>query len=277
MSYVTTLLASKLAHSAGNASKSGYTQIIASTAEQYDGIEITFRTNSGGVRALVDIAVGGLGSEVVVIANIPIRTSSNSNIYRVFFPLRIAASSRVAIASQANGAGQTFVLSAWGVKGAFTSYATCTTYGADTTNTTGTVVDGGGSANTEGNWVELTSACAADHDQLIVSVLSPITNASASVSVMVDIGTGAALSETAILNDIFALNPNGAVGNNVPCKPMFPAATVASGTRIAARCQADSTDAQGRTAGVIVHAMSAPYSSSTATPQLVGSGPLVRV
>lgn len=261
MAYVTTLLGSKVAHNAGNATKAGYTQIIASTAEQYDGLEVTVRGNSGAVRILLDIATGGAGSETVIVANIPIRTSSNGNLVRFFIPIRIAASTRIAIAAQGSGAGQTLVVTMHGVVGSFTSYATCTTYGADTGTTSGTVVDGGGSANTEGSWVQLTASCAADHDLLIVSLLSPVTNAAATVNVMVDIGTGAAASETAILNDLFMLNPNGAVGNNPPCKPLYPATTVASGTRIAARCQADNTDANGRTAGVIVHAMSSPFST----------------
>lgn len=261
MAYITTLLANRVANTGGNATKSAYIQLIAATAAEYDGIILRFRATSGGVRMLVDIAVGAAAAEAVVIADIPLRSTSTTQ-PTVFIPLRFAAGVRIAVRSQGSGAGQSLQVSAWGVTGAFTSYATCTTYGADLTNTTGTVVDGGAVSNTEGAWVELTAACGADHDQLIVSTQSPVTNSGANSNVLVDIGTGAAAAETVILPDFWQYNGNGGPALSNPCVQMFPASTVASGSRIAARCQADSTDANGRTAAVIIHAMSGPHSSA---------------
>lgn len=264
MAYVTTLLASKTSVTGGNATKSAYTPLIASTAAQYDGIVIRCRPTSGAVRMLIDIATGAALSETVVIANIPIRTNTTTALFSIFVPLRIAAGTRLAISAQGNAASQTLMVTVHGVVGSFTSYATCTTYGADLANTTGTVVDGGGSANTEGNWAELTAACAADHDMLLVSLLSPVTNSAATGDLMADIGTGAAASETAVLNDLLLNVTTGPVNWN-PCQPMWPASTISSGTRIAARCQATTTDANGRTSGVIVHAMSSPFTTTSTT------------
>lgn len=273
---ITTLLGSKISRASGNAVKSAYTEIIASTAEQYDGLLILLRPSIGNVRHLVDIATGAAASETVVIADLPITRNQSFMVQMYRIPLRIAASTRLAIRAQSSAAGVTILATVYGVIGGFTSYAACHTYGADTGNTFGTVVDGGGSANTEGAWAELTAACAAEHEQVIVSVLPPNTNSGADTAVMLDIGTGAAASETAILNDIFKFNGNGVASLGPMGVPMTPASAIANGARIAARCQADGTDANGRTAAVIVHAMSGPFSAGGGGGGALIGGRLIR-
>ena len=276
---LTTLLASKITRSCGNASKSAYTELIASTAAQYDGLLITVK-KALNTRVLFDIATGAAASETVVIANLYVsRGDANSDSTTTFFvPLRIASGSRLAIRGQSHTSGETITVTVHGTVGGFTSYASCTTYGADTGNTAGTVIDGGATADTEGTIVELTASSGAEHEQLLVVLGPPTSNATAITLVMTDIMTGAGGAESAIINDLLFSNPNGNPNGNQCFFPVFPSTAIPASTRISARCQASTNNANGRTVQIILYAMGSPYSSggSGLKVPLIGGG-LIRV
>ena len=80
--------------------KGSYTQFSSSTPRDYSGL---FCCAAGNTDILMDIAIGGSGSEKVIIPNIPIKTASDA--FTPFYPVKILAGTRVAAAIQASTGG----------------------------------------------------------------------------------------------------------------------------------------------------------------------------
>jgi len=136
-----------------NAKNATYTQLIATTTYAsygimvlLSGLQTTATTNQ---RCLVDIALGGAGSEVVIIPNL---TCGNVADYvasagcgvMYYFPIYIPAGVRVSSTAQASTGGDIVNVAVrlfqhpQGVGGWYGSRVTA--YGADTTNSRGTSV-----------------------------------------------------------------------------------------------------------------------------------------
>lgn len=102
-------------------SESSYVQIIASTSREYRGIFgliDTQATNDGGVTSVsTDIAIGGSGSESIIIPNHVIWVSGANLHDRTipFLPIRIAAGTRIAARMAEAGTGVVHGLSLYGV------------------------------------------------------------------------------------------------------------------------------------------------------------------
>jgi hypothetical protein len=82
--------------------KGSWTQIASSTTQSHRWCVAMFRGVSGS-QYLVDIGVGGSGSEQVVVPNINLRDSSGGDPVSFGFPLMIPKSTRVAARCQAAG------------------------------------------------------------------------------------------------------------------------------------------------------------------------------
>lgn len=119
------------------------------------------------------------------------------------------------------------------------------TIGADTTNTRGTVITASGSANTKGSWTELSASTSTAATAAMVTIFCANTQA----DYLVDIGTGAAASETAVIADIQTNRPT----ISITCRQFFIPISIASGTRVSARCQSSTAAATCR---IIIHLFS---------------------
>ncbi len=146
-----------------------YTQLIAATAYEAFGIFVGVHANataSTRVSILVDIAIGGAGSETVIIPNLiagnqaaSATTSLMGSHY--FFPIRIKAGSRISATCQAGVAADTVNVGVHllqhQVPGAW--YGTrVTAYGADTATSTGVSMSPGN--NTYATDVNLSASTA---------------------------------------------------------------------------------------------------------------------
>lgn len=237
--------------------KGSYTQIVASCPFDAAGFFLSFggSNNTNVFDSLVDVAVGGAGSEQVILSNYLVSVSGFvAAKMSVFVPLKIAAGQRIAVRHQATTAGATLGIGIQIAAGDFFSDLTlgrATTYGADTSDSGGTQVDPGGIANTKGAWAQIVASTTNPSRYIIICVGSRANGVyDASSTSLMDIGVGAAASEQVLVDDLFAfvtgatdVYDTGAHARSV---------SVAAGQRLAARAQGSVTDATDRLRDIVV-------------------------
>lgn len=243
---------------AGSANTKGsWTQLIASTGESGSWIGVSFGHSPNGSDVLLDIGIGGAGSEKVILANLCTSEWATTEISDYYFPIRVPSGSRVAARCQSTFASDTVRCSA--VVGAGTAKTpsplnVVTTYGANTADSGGTSVDPGGSANTKGSYSQITSATTAPVSAILVGFPGQDNHARTLARFLVDIAVGAAASEKIVVPNLAVVTET----NNTPRpNPYGPIpCQIASGSRIAARMQSSITDATDRIFDVIVYGIS---------------------
>lgn len=186
--------------------KGSYVELTAATTISADGFLLTVDTPAGGIDHMMDIAVGGAGSEVVILSNFSTELYFGGGSPSVFVPVPIQAGSRISARMQANQGSVSDNVSLVLVKGGLArmmGLKRATTYGADTATSTGTQVPYAGSTNTKGAWVELTSSTVGRTRLLIVLVgLRGGSNIATTNYSLFDIGVGASSSEVAVVSNV---------------------------------------------------------------------------
>lgn len=225
--------------------KTSWTQLVGSTPYDMNMIELFITITNAANSLLLDIGIGSGGSELVVVNNILAAGASQvSHVLRL--PLFIPAGSRVAVRAQGAMATEQIRVSFTGwfenttPNGAWTE-----TYGANTGDSGGTLIDPGGSSNTKGAWVELTAATAIPIKFLILCIGHAEDTTRSTGGRTVDIGYGAAGSEIVLVPDIALISSSGT--DNVT--PLFNGAYVVdipAGTRLAVRAQCSFNTANDR-------------------------------
>lgn len=190
--------------------KSAYTQILAATGFQYDGIFVTLRPNVVDIDFLVDIAVGGAGSEKVIASDIAVSSRSNAvssamGTYVVFLPIRVPSGSRLALRYQASATtASALVVGLQGVAGDAkmrAGYRKAVGL-ADLTTSRGITVDPGATLATEGAYSQLVASSSVRAVGIIFTFGSAGDGAKSTTNITMDIAYGAAASEKIILTDI---------------------------------------------------------------------------
>ena len=109
---------------------------------------------------------------------------------------------------------------------------------AGATSVSGVTVTASGTAHTKGSWVELISSTSADAYYISIATANATATSGSDTSTLLDIGTGAASSETVVIPNIPIGHSKHWVGSNSGFNtPLTLPLYVASGTRIAARIQ----------------------------------------
>jgi len=240
--------------SAGTNSKAaGYTAITTGFSADADGFYLNF---IGGFLAdyLVDIALGGAGSEVDILSNLLVcgRSTSFVDACEVYIPLRIPASTRVSCRAQSSDASATFTMALNPVRGGFYRAMRCTqaeTLGAATGDSGGVSVDPGGSAGTKGAWAQLSAATSRRIKQMVVCVGGQNNGTRTDADHRFDIGTGASSSEVVVLGDMYSRQSSITDGFMPNYYHRF--IDIPAGTRVAARQVSTITDATDRLADVV--------------------------
>lgn len=241
---------------AGANAKANWTQLTASSSIAADGFYVSLQSgDTGQLSYLVDIGVGAAAAEAVVVENIMFHVGADNNGYGVtiYFPIPIAAGSRIvaryqAASATADGVRAMIQL----VNGGVTipmRQAQATTYGAVTADSEGTEIDPGGATNTKGGWVQLTASTTDDIEALVICTGKTNTVPTAS-NYLLDIGTGAALSETVVVPDLYMRY--AATGEVMLPQAVYVPVHIPSGTRVAARAQSSTADATDRLFDVVV-------------------------
>lgn len=228
--------------------KGAYTEIDAATLGEWAGFTIS--PSSGNFTAatdtsmLLDIAVGDAGSEVVVLADLPVGYMNYTS--QVDVPLRIPAGVRVAGRVQAAVSSDGVAFSTTPRSGAgFTgtgSYQTATTYGADTATSRGVAVTASASANnTFGDWAVIAATTSAPIRAMILGVQG---NADTELvgTWRLEVGFGAAGTEVAVAtvattvnsSEYMSMGSATARTGSVPCL-LTPTVAIPEGARLVAR------------------------------------------
>lgn len=234
-----------------------WTEIIAALPIAVRAFDVVMFGAPTGTWHLIDVGVGAVGAEVVIVPNLQYQTfndfAAEARFYRVPYPL--AAGQRVAMRSQASTAAVPTVrcgimaqagnpLDAVGTQRAMT-------YGANLATSQGTLIDPGGTINVKGAWTQLVAATLYPIRRLALAIVPPSNVVFASWSV--DIGVGAAGAEVVLVPDI----PFGAadIGKSIGPQVADYQVNVPAGTRLAVRAQCESNNATGRLFHAVLTAM----------------------
>jgi hypothetical protein len=235
--------------------KGAWTQLVASTSVDLAGLWFsTLAFGSASTPRLVDIGIGAAASEQVLVANLTSQqggAGASTEGDSVFIPIAVPAGSRLSARYQAtNTAGTQYVNLTGQIGGP--SYSNVDTYGATTADSGGIVIDPGGTANTKGAWVELTSSTARRHRALIVGVSSRGNVDLSSNEWLVDIATGAASSETVRIANVHLRSD--VQGDSMGPQLIGPIdVDIAASSRLAVRASSRINDATDRLFDVVLY------------------------
>lgn len=241
-----------------NNAKSSYVQLAASSPLDADWISVFISTQENiAADFLVDLAIGGAGSEKVILANLGLSTTAGvgGNVAVFSVPLSIPAGSRIAARAQ-NSAGTNrditvLAMLASGLWLTSSPSQLVSTYGANTGTSGGVSIDPGGSANTKGSWVQISASVDLDIAWLCLAVMNQVNGVRTNATWLVDIGIGGAGSEKVMVPDILlSVHSAGDLVN--PCVVMVPV-SIPTGSRLVARAQSSITDATDRLFDLIAY------------------------
>jgi len=141
-------------------------------------------------------------------------------------PLRIASGSRIAARCQSSTGSSTVDVEVCLLNGVGGGLSTCETCGADTANTRGTAITSGAAQHVKGNYSQLIASTGGQYRFCVFSMHLII-----SYKWLVDLATGSAQNEVVIVDNLAAsLYDSDQIIVPLPL-------TIASASRIAARCQ----------------------------------------
>lgn len=244
-----------LTRPASNNTAASWTTLIASAADDIGLITLTMQTGlpfpagfAERVTALFDVAYGA--GNTVVAENILFSAYAGLwNIASVQLGVDIPAGEPIKVRYRtSNHAADIDWFATVHAYGPSSGGGSSTTYGGNTADSGGTNVDPGGSANTKGSWVELAASTAVDFNEidLLFATADGGERGSDNLQWLIDIGVGAASSETVLVGDI-------PLSHNMPYpSPVHLPIFVASGTRISIRAQCNSTDPEDRVFDVVL-------------------------
>lgn len=237
--------------------KGSYTQLIASTSHDITGIMVNGGdVSNSSVDILLDVAVGAVSSEQVILSNLYFSSGTGSVSYNdpYVFPIFIPAGSRIAVRSQSSTGSEPITINvhlfSHGIK-AISPLSIVTTIGDDTSDSGGTSIDSGGSANTKGSYTELITSTSHDIYKLVVCIGNQANTQRASYTWLVDIAIGAAASEQIVIPDL-QLFCSSSADTIFPRTFQFDC-FIPAGSRIAARSQCSGTNVTDRLVDIILY------------------------
>ncbi len=244
--------------------KGSYTQLVASTSADAVGIILQVNNRSAGANEYsVDVAVGGSGSEQIIIPDF-IMQNDHAAADNVYFPILIPAGTRIAARCQSPSAGGTMTFAISTVDGEFTANegaGSVDTYGFLSSTTNGTLIDPGGVANTDGSWVQITASTTNDICGVVLGLDPGNLSGASSLTgqMLMDIGIGGSGNEQVLIPNLMVEHAisNGAINSTWPPYIGPIPVQIPSGTRIAARCQSTLTTATQRQIGLVVYGIRA--------------------
>jgi hypothetical protein len=255
--YVTNLVQPAAANTKGS-----YVEIDASIPYDSEGLIIEFAGLSYASDNLFDIAIGAISSEIDIISNILISQTAAFQVSRRFeFPLKIKAGTRISGKSQGTStSANNFRISVHLLRGSWSysrGLAVCDTYGANTGDSGGIVIDPGATPDTKSAWVEISSGISRDIKGFILCIgnRNNATRGSVSSYWNVDVGVGAEGLEKIIFPDWMLCTYSGSdmlLPNFTPFIPIH----LLSGLRIAVRVASDVIDPTDRLIDVVIYTFS---------------------
>jgi hypothetical protein len=248
----TTLGTTLTANASANTKATSYTTLSASCPIDADGFYLNIIAGTAQRDQLLDIAIGGVGSEVNIISNLQFCNGSASiTVADVYIPLPVRAGTRVSARTQASTGSATLVVGLDFVKSRHAlSFKRATTYGANTADSGGTSVDAGAVINTFGGWTEISSAITNPMKYAIVCLGVGANYGRTAAVGVAEIGRGPNPNEVTVAGGLGQLQ---GTADDVyqPCT-FGRLAEIERGTRLVARARCSLTDAADRLMDVVV-------------------------
>ena len=228
--------------------KGVYEEAIASTVQKSFGIMLTVGYGSGANDYLVDIAIGGSGSEQVIIPNLLVSRKAafdNGGFFNIIIPMNISSGTRISVRGQSTGASKTLIVGIHVLYGEYNKgFSKVVSYGENTSDSGGTSVDSGGTAHTYGSYQEITSSLNEDIKGFFVCIGNQVNTARTYAEWLMDIAIGGSGSEQVIISNLY-MGSNGSSMINPMVFPFIPM-NILSGTRISVRSMCNLIDATDR-------------------------------
>lgn len=216
-----------------------YTEVVASLSENVSGIyfQLSAATNTSTVDSstLLDIAIGGAGSETNIVENIPVGYKILLNVLN-FIPVSIPKGTRVAMRIRSaqiskNITVRYIFMRAKRFYDAMPSRLI--SMGANTGVSGGTTLTAPGSLNTKSAWTEITASTTEPFQGVLIGVQGAQSGAVPGGNTLIDIGINSAGNEVAIVSDIFAIT-NASEAVDLLRPPTFTR-HIPAGTRLSVR------------------------------------------
>lgn len=225
--------------------KGVWNEIIASTVDDYSYLVVT---GQGVVsnRVLADVAIGAIGSEIVIINNLETfrQGASRGGNISYMLPVKVPKGSRISMRGQRPEVGsQTVSFSVHGISGRATT-SLVETYGVVPSLTLGTEIDPGATANTKGSWVEVTAATGINLQKLIIRMSAGANSALSGYNFLFDVAIGAMASEQIIIQDMVMSSISA--DDQISPEIFYMPCSVPAGSRLSVRAQCSGTDVLDR-------------------------------
>jgi hypothetical protein len=246
----------QIAYTVAN-TKSGWNQVTASSAHDAHEIVLYAYGETSACDMLVDIGVGGAGSEQVVLPNLAItsRDTTAAMPSVIKMPCFIPAGSRISIRFQ-NSVGVStmrYVLTIVQLGGLWPpTFQRITAYGVNVADSGSVSVDPGASINTKGSYSEIEDATANPIRLLWIAFGLQANTARTDYTWLVDIAVGGAGSEQIIIPDQWIAV--SASRDTVVQQFIGPfEVSIPEGSRLAVRMQCSGNDAADRLLDVALY------------------------
>jgi len=227
--------------SASTNTKGAYVELLSAANNISDSIGITIvidRNSTPQGQILLDIAIGGAGSEEVIIPNLYYYSEELTvfGIGTFSFPISIPSGVRISARCQGSVSSVTPPINIQLTKGSFTSnqsYSEVVAYGDDESTSTGVSVAQG--VDSLGSWVEIVAATNEDIFGIVVSAHRAASSWSGGILVY-DVAVGSAGNEEAILEGNTITVSSTETGQGLVS--VFCPLSISSGSRVSVRVAA---------------------------------------
>lgn len=238
-----------------NTKSANYTDLIAATTMPITELWIECQPSGvAGAQALIDIAVGAGGSEVIIVPDIAVNSGTGFSTQLVRVPVSIPVTSRVSARWQRTSASLTMRVSVKGFTPMVpTRRSTIRAFGVTAATSRGTSIDPGATINTKpATYTTLSAALTIPVKWIMFHIGNQSNTARTDAAYLLDIATGAAASEQIIIPDLFFWIDDVADEPANPWLGPFPV-SIPIGTRLSARAQCSINDATDRLFDVIAY------------------------
>lgn len=265
-----------LTSGAGTNTLGSFVEMIASTSAETYWYQVVMTGNVGVADEdfIVEIALGAASSEVVF-CRFPVFTNFLGPITIPPMPKTIASGSRVSMRVQSTAASKAIEAMIYlSDNDEFGKSTEQEDIGVVTAASKGTDVDSGGTNNTYGSYVELSSSISIDANYVVLFWSNSDNNGQSNLSFLYSVASGAASSEVDKLIDIPFSQSSFEIQSNA--YGFFQ--SFSSSDRIAAKTQCSNTsDSNDRITDVsmILFNIIAPTGGSGGIAQIVGQGGIV--
>lgn len=247
-------------HTVANTKGSWY-ELTAATTLEAVGIIVEVVAQSQEIEsALFDIAIGGVGNEIVILENLTHSQGSVGNghfmpaVYE--FPITIPKGTRISVRSQSTFSGSSGVhLGIKLLQGGFgqnSPLAGVLTYGANIGTSQGVYVYPSATIDTKGSWFEIIPSLDIAAKGLILGINSLDDNDRASAEWSVDVGAGSSGNEEVLVSD-FLLRCHSNTDIIIPINSPFIAIQIPKSTRISVRAACTINSASDKVFSAVIY------------------------